>query len=787
MPASPASVRASSPRRPMSARNLIASEAVIDSRDFEILTAEEVDELKKEHHVLSSRHEALSKKLALETKIRDAALSLSRVNASHKQVSKQTAEQVEAAHARVDKAQTELWKVSDRLNDVHNRLMEHRAGVLSFSVRNMERKMNGPDDSGYDSSNRSTLLSPTLPSINAAAAEILALETRLKEAKEALSSAGKRQVEMTRELSMMRLEKQEIETVAEMDLQAARDTIAALEKNKGEEKDEQLKALDEQVENLRMEREEWQMDKEEWERERDDLLREKEDAQVDAEELRQKLEEIEMRKQETEGGVSQELEEKNREIQSLQQEMNEMRSRWDEERRMLEDEKLEDLARLQEEMEDARRDAATASATELAERLREQERLQRKTNEQLEIGLAAVQTMVKTHGIVLFSRDNSLQGLLNAIGMHLDSVHKRLEAYAKSEAEWDILRRRLEEDVRSGLDKRETIVRELEEARKERDPVRRDTLTSESSRARSQPHSKTPSTPNIPQDGEPQDAARIIAVLQPLWSVLPSPEARAAKFASTRSFRTGSPTPGTPGGTNTASSTGVVASLSDLDVRSLKTLYDPRNNNSTPASPKPGNNALFTVEAFAQRVQALMADDKALIERLVRFAQAHDLLKKNAERAQKLAQEGTHALETYQKQVRVLEERNASLASKQIAMQEEFHILHDTIERITAEKHDLEGLAAEQAETCRQLTEANNTLSARTLHLAEEAAQAPEMIRKQLETQIGDLKKSLELARDEVDAMKSSEQSQRIALLDELNTMQTENGNLRSQLRALKK
>lgn len=62
-------------------------------------------------------------------------------------------------------------------------------------------------------------------------------------------------------------------------------------------------------------------------------------------------------------------------------------------------------------------------------------------------------------------------------------------------------------------------------------------------------------------------------------------------------------------------------------------------------------------------MQSLIADDKALIERLVRFAQAHDLLKKNAERAQKLAQESSVALETYQKQVKVLEDRNQTLVT----------------------------------------------------------------------------------------------------------------------------
>jgi hypothetical protein len=114
-------------------------------------------------------------------------------------------------------------------------------------------------------------------------------------------------------------------------------------------------------------------------------------------------------------------------------------------------------------------------------------------------------------------------------------------------------------------------------------------------------------------------------------------------------------------------------SISDMDVRALKSLYTPGGGHApsgasvnggrsgSPSSPTrdsmgPG---MFSVEAFAQRVQALISDDRALMERLIRFAQAHDLLKKNAERAQKLAQESNAALETYQKQVRTLEEHLA--------------------------------------------------------------------------------------------------------------------------------
>lgn len=91
--------------------------------------------------------------------------------------------------------------------------------------------------------------------------------------------------------------------------------------------------------------------------------------------------------------------------------------------------------------------------------------------------------------------------------------------------------------------------------------------------------------------------------------------------------------------------------------------------------------------------------------------------------------------------------------------------------------------AADQAETCRQLTDANNALSAKTLGLAEESAFATDAVRRQMDAQLTELKMALQNARDEVDALHNSEQTQKVALLEELNTMQTENSNLRAQLR----
>jgi hypothetical protein len=92
----------------------------------------------------------------------------------------------------------------------------------------------------------------------------------------------------------------------------------------------------------------------------------------------------------------------------------------------------------------------------------------------------------------------------------------------------------------------------------------------------------------------------------------------------------------------------------------------------------------------------------------------------------------------------------------------------EQIEQLTAEKVATEERAAEQAETLRELTEANATLSARALQLAQDAVAAQDELRA-------------------VSAVSERDQVQRLALLEEINLVQTENGNLRQQLRALGK
>jgi chromosome segregation ATPase len=118
---------------------------------------------------------------------------------------------------------------------------------------------------------------------------------------------------------------------------------------------------------------------------------------------------------------------------------------------------------------------------------------------------------------------------------------------------------------------------------------------------------------------------------------------------------------------------------------------------------------------------------------------------------------------------------------------DEVHTLQEAVDRFTVEKREIEKQLAAQEENCRQLTQANNTLSARALTLADEAATAPEKVRKELMAQLTECRANLKEAQEELDAVRRSDQSQTEALLDELNSLQTDNGNLRAQLRAVKK
>ncbi|THH33529.1 hypothetical protein EUX98_g696 [Antrodiella citrinella] len=769
--------------------SLLASEAIVDSRGYEILNSEEVEELKKEHQVLQSRLGAITKKLTLETRIRDAALSLSKANASYKGVNKQSSEQLDTANRKVDTAQKEVWRISERVNEVQRKLLEHRASVLSYSVRSLEKKSAPPESdgdssnitSGYSSPSRSTM-SPTPSSMTSVLSSplkgkfdgahffaghsdavvprlpgsappgpspqvIAELEEKLKAAEAAVLAVTAQRGELSREVSMLHLEKEQIETTLSMEVQAAEDTIQALEREA-----ERMGSMDVQVKAFEEEREVWMRDRIELQERR---------QQVDSLERRlEVLEESSALAVGVEARMVAEREQHLRELQERDQEMDEAKMMWEADKTSWEIERdtmEQDMRMLQSRLQEAASGGGESKA-------------------QLDACFDALRDLVQAHGVLLVSREGTLPALVSSIGAHLNGLNDKFQAGIRAQEEWAVIRAKLEEDVRTGLDKREALFTEVEQARKERDEAKvevRNLQADLQAASLVAAASTVPAGPTVEYTG---DVASFVAVLRPLWAILPSPEARAGKMGTR--FRTGSPT-----SSPVTSKPG--SSLSEMDVRSLKTLYDPKGVPSPTLSGSMGGSS-FTVESFAERVQALISDDRALIERLIRFAQAHDLLKKNAERAQKLAQDSNGALETYQKQVKMLEDRNRTFVSKQTALQDEVHYLQDTVDRLSAEKMEIETQAAHQAETCAQLTDANNTLSARALTLAQDAASSTDHIRRQLEGQLAEANASLQKAKAEIESVRQAQQTTQMAMMEELNSIQTENDNLRGQLRAKK-
>jgi len=209
----------------------------------------------QEYQALSSRLTGLKKRLTLETKIRDAALSLAKVNAPYKGVSKQTTEQVDTANSKVESVQKDVWILSEQVNEIHRRLMEHRAGVLSYSLKRLEKSHHSTQSPIVDHSSLpsgiSSPIDPRAPSVHTkfehffaghvdavipqppkkppSDEDLTALEEKLNAVTRELTQANKQQADLARDLSLLKLEKEQLQTTLEMELQTAEEQARSLE------------------------------------------------------------------------------------------------------------------------------------------------------------------------------------------------------------------------------------------------------------------------------------------------------------------------------------------------------------------------------------------------------------------------------------------------------------------------------------------------------------------------------------------------------------------------------
>lgn len=556
-------------------------------------------------------------------------------------MSKQTTEQVDTANSKVESVQKDVWVLSEQVNEIRRRLMEHRASVLTYSLKRLEKSHHStlsPMVNG--SSLPSVTSSPSDPKSSSVHTrfehffaghsdsvvpqplkkppsdeDLATLEEKLNAVTRELTQASKQQADLARDLSLLRMEKEQLQTTLEMELQAAEAQASSLGSELVQYKGE--------VEELR---------------------RQQEDLESTKVELEERKEQIESLQQQLEAAdlLSGEASEANKRVMVKEQEFSKLRAEVDAALRAKDLELTN--ANNHFELERTRWENELAPTEEVS---------------------AILWAIVQEHDIPLPNDSETtipdlaesisffIENTLNTVRELRDSARERREisnALRESRAEAEALRKEvqyLENQSRVRYFISVSLVYPLDECMLQEQSDRIVELIAQQT---------TSSTSTLEYKG---DAATIIATLSPVWAILPSAEARATKLGQNR-FRTTSPAQ-SPAGSS------VKQSLSEMDVRGLKALYDSTRTQSRPATPgSPGSNSItgFTIEAFVSRVQSLIADDRALIERLIRFAQAHDLLKKNAERAQKLAMDSSAALETYQKQVRTLEERDSVISDQ---------------------------------------------------------------------------------------------------------------------------
>ncbi|KAL2823921.1 Up-regulated during septation-domain-containing protein [Aspergillus cavernicola] len=137
---------------------LLTETAMGDSMHYEILSLEEVEGLKRELRVLSSRTNAAKRKLTLEMKLRDAAMSLSRLhNNKSRRASEQydmggalgpnattfnkTDEELALSNRKCEELATDIWYTERKVQDTQRRLLEHTAGVLQLTHKGLKKNL----------------------------------------------------------------------------------------------------------------------------------------------------------------------------------------------------------------------------------------------------------------------------------------------------------------------------------------------------------------------------------------------------------------------------------------------------------------------------------------------------------------------------------------------------------------------------------------------------------------------------------------------------------------------
>ena len=158
------------------AMHLLMETAMGDSQKFQVLSFEEVEGIKKELALLATRIDGTKRKLAIETKLRDAASSINRLQSptsresigdtfrsspgrqrrrtlsrgSHDMLIK-TDDELAASVKKCEDLAQELWHQEKRSELLQKQLLEHTAGVLQMTHKGTMDRSVGDRTPNFDS------------------------------------------------------------------------------------------------------------------------------------------------------------------------------------------------------------------------------------------------------------------------------------------------------------------------------------------------------------------------------------------------------------------------------------------------------------------------------------------------------------------------------------------------------------------------------------------------------------------------------------------------------------
>ncbi|KAH7157037.1 Up-regulated during septation-domain-containing protein [Dactylonectria macrodidyma] len=140
--------------------HLLTETALSDSKQYEILSQEEVDDLKKQTQSLSQRVDSTRANLTIQSKYRDAAISMARLYSPARMDGKRrsllgrhSGDQSRAREAEAERAASErkceelaseLFNLEKRLMEPQRRLLEHTAGILQLTHKAPKKKETTP-------------------------------------------------------------------------------------------------------------------------------------------------------------------------------------------------------------------------------------------------------------------------------------------------------------------------------------------------------------------------------------------------------------------------------------------------------------------------------------------------------------------------------------------------------------------------------------------------------------------------------------------------------------------